>query len=184
MREITIIRDEDIGLDPKNSGKVTTTREAVRAILLDSDGKIGMIEATTGNYYKLPGGGVDEGESHEQALRRELIEEAGYEIEIKAELGYTIEYRCQWPKFPRSGLEQYSYCYVARAGTFVGAAPEEDEAADGFELVWLELDEAIKRLANVIPHTSAGSDEYDMQFYTLRERLILEAYKQSIRSNS
>lgn len=177
MQQIAIIKDEDFGLDPTRSSTVKNEREAVRAVLLDDQGRIGLIEATLGGYYKLPGGGIDAGELREQALRRELIEEAGYEIEIIDKLGYTVEYRCQWPKHPESGLKQTSYCYVVRATRNIGAAPEVDEAADGFELVWLDIDEAISRFDTVVPHKSEGSEAYDMVFYTRREKLILEYYQ-------
>lgn len=44
------------------------------------------------NYYKLPGGGVDEGESMEETLERELAEEAGAKhIEIYDEIGEIEE---------------------------------------------------------------------------------------------
>lgn len=141
-------------------------------------GKVGLIEATKGGYYKLPGGGIDKGETKEQALRRELIEEAGYEIGNINEFGYTVEYRCQRPQFPESGLRQVSYCYVVEAREYVGAALEEDEALDGFELVWMDIDEAIAKVSSVVPHQAGGSDLYGMQFYTLREKLILESYRQ------
>ena len=46
---------------------------AVRAVII-RDGKIAMQRAKAG-YYKILGGGVDEGESYEDALVREVREE-------------------------------------------------------------------------------------------------------------
>ena len=40
-------------------------------------------DGTIRDYYVIPGGKIEENESHEEALRREIKEELGIEIEIK-----------------------------------------------------------------------------------------------------
>ena len=40
-------------------------------------------DGTVRDYYVTPGGKIEEDESHEEALRREIKEELGIEIEIK-----------------------------------------------------------------------------------------------------
>lgn len=54
-------------------------REAVRALLLDPHDRLLMVrfEFPGGTRWALPGGGLDDGETHEDALRRELDEELG-----------------------------------------------------------------------------------------------------------
>lgn len=56
-------------------------RRAVRAIVV-RDGKILLIHRNKfgSEYYTLPGGGIDAGETAEQALKREVQEECGFTV--------------------------------------------------------------------------------------------------------
>jgi 8-oxo-dGTP diphosphatase len=54
-------------------------------IVLIQEDKVALIERHRGglDYYVFPGGGVDEGETAEQAAIRETMEELGVEVAIK-----------------------------------------------------------------------------------------------------
>jgi 8-oxo-dGTP diphosphatase len=54
-------------------------REAVRAVVLDPRDRVLLVRLEFAHWagWAMPGGGVDEGETDEAALRRELAEEAG-----------------------------------------------------------------------------------------------------------
>ncbi len=62
-------------------------RRTLKAVVVDERGRT----LTFGPY--LLGGGVEEGESDEQAIAREMLEEAGIEVEISKPLGRVIGYR-------------------------------------------------------------------------------------------
>ena len=58
----------------------------VRAVVLDPDNKVFLVKHTYVSGWYLPGGGVDHGETMEQAMRRELKEEGDIDLTGEAEL--------------------------------------------------------------------------------------------------
>ena len=58
---------------------------SVRAIVLREDHVLVM--RNLDGTHIVPGGRVEEGETHEETLRRELVEEAGVEIEVGTRIG-------------------------------------------------------------------------------------------------
>lgn len=142
-------------------------REAARAVVFDSEGKIALLYVATKNYYKLPGGGLEGGEDRLVALERECVEEIGCDIEVLEEIGLTVEHR------KMSNLKQISYCYLGRVRG-EKSAPQftEKETTDGFEIVWLSYEEALHKLATSVATSPEG------EFYIVpRDRLILEKAK-------
>lgn len=177
MNLIAEIDDSTIGLDTSESVPVTKDRYAVRAVVVDDNDRICLVWAKNAGYYKLPGGGVDEGETNEAALIREVAEETGYQCEIVAELGRIVEYRCQDPKYLRSGLKQISDCYVARVIRHVGSNLMDDELGDGFEPLWVDsANKAIELLKKVEFGATPYTTRYSIMFFEERERCILEEY--------
>jgi ADP-ribose pyrophosphatase YjhB (NUDIX family) len=58
----------------------------VRAVVLDAENRVFLVRHTYVSGWHLPGGGVDLGESMEQAMRRELKEEGDIDLTGAAEL--------------------------------------------------------------------------------------------------
>ena len=70
------------------------TRTAVRCLIFKDD-KICIIHVNKGNYYKLPGGGVEPEDPNDiVACQRESLEETGCEVVMRPELiAQTTEFR-------------------------------------------------------------------------------------------
>jgi 8-oxo-dGTP pyrophosphatase MutT (NUDIX family) len=139
-------------------------RQAARAVVFDNEGKVALLFVSKKNYHKLPGGGIEEGENIEEALRRECREEIGCEIKITGEIGRIIEYRPKWK------IRQESFCYSAEV---IGGKGEpsftEGEKELEFSILWTGMDEAIKILEEEKPEDYQGKFILDRELSFLRE---------------
>lgn len=54
-----------------------------------------MVHAKKFNYYKFPGGGIEPGECHEEALVRETLEETGLAVLPESIRAYGYVHRIQ-----------------------------------------------------------------------------------------
>jgi ADP-ribose pyrophosphatase YjhB (NUDIX family) len=163
MDPLLTIRDSDFGLDTPKP-QTYKERRAARALVYDRENKIALLHATKNGYHKLPGGGIETGENDIAALRRETLEEIGCNITDIKPLGAVEEYRDMFQ------VHQISYCYVAKLEGEKGAPHlEPDEAAEGFETVWVDLPEAIKIIEGEI-----GVELYEAKFMTTRDLALLK----------
>ena len=164
MRLLRTIRDTDLSFDFP-APTTYTERGSVRAIVYDTENDIALFHARKKSYHKLPGGGIQENENIESALRRELIEEIGCAVENIQELGMIEEYR------NGMGLHQLSYCFIANiAGEKGKPRLEQDEIEEGFEPEWMPLDIAIK----TIEREAEDTTHYEAKFMCLRDLTFLK----------
>jgi 8-oxo-dGTP pyrophosphatase MutT (NUDIX family) len=163
MNLIKTIRDKDIGVDSPVPSNYVKRREASRAIVFDKEKNIALLNVTKKNFHKLPGGGIEEGEDVEAALRREVLEEIGCSIENIRELGIVEEYRGKFE------LHQISYCFLADIRGEKGSPSfEGDEIEDGFQPVWVNFKDAIKTLEGEV-----NVEDYEGKFIHLRDLTLL-----------
>lgn len=136
-------------------------RKASRAVVFNEENKIAILNVSNDNYHKLPGGGIERDEDIITALRRELIEEVGVEVDVLDELGMIIEYRDNFKQL------QISYCYLCKVvGEYQETSFTEEEKNNGFILKWVSLNEAISILENDNPEKYMGKfiRERDLEF--------------------
>lgn len=119
-------------------------RKATRAIVFDNEGNVALLHVTKHNYYEVPGGGVEEGETLEEGCIRECKEEIGCVVEITGEVGRTLEYRKQLERINES------FCFTAKIVGEKGIPElQEDEIEMGTETIWVSKDKALELLRNI-----------------------------------
>ena len=119
-------------------------RFVVRA-LIEKDGLFAMQKGKSGEY-KIPGGGMDEGESIASALAREVLEETGLVLipESMETLGEILEVR--------RDIFDENLKYIAHSMHFACEVKDEvletsmteSEKEKGFQLAWVDIDTVIE----------------------------------------
>ena len=116
-------------------------------IILIHEGKLALIERHRQgrHYFAYPGGGVDEGETDEQAAIREAEEELGIRVKIVKKAAEIL----------RTGRRNQVYFLVdwvdGEFGTGTGEEYGEVDPFHGtYHPLWMPLEEILEK--NVVPH--------------------------------
>lgn len=129
-------------------------RRAARVVVIDPGGRTLLLKGhdparpQDDAFWFVPGGGIDEGESDEQAARRELNEEVGIAV---VELGPVRHRRQASFVFDGVDYEQTEVYFVAQVDTFVpdssGWTELERRCMLGFR--WWSVEE-LRRTADIV----------------------------------
>jgi len=139
------------------SGGFGARRRAARVVVLDPQDRILLINAVDParrdgpGWWEIPGGGIDPGETSEEAVRRELWEEAGIR---DAEIGPCVWVQSVQFTFAGWHFDQDEWVHVARCdGTASGPKGLEALEVLAFgEQRWWTLDELLAQQPRTIPY--------------------------------
>lgn len=163
----TIIYNDDY-LDKKDINKEV---KRAKAIIINS--KDELLLASTNNNYYLVGGHVEENESDEVCLHREILEETGIDLEIKDIRPYfVVEYLCK--DYPDVGdntnyIANYYVVKCDEVPNLDNVELTEGEKEGGFSLKYIHKDEVMNVLEeslnictkkNVVRDTIDAVSEY------------------------
>ena len=124
----------------------TFARPSARAVIL-RDGKVAMVHSRRFGYYKFPGGGIEAGETPEEAMIRETREETGLTVRRESVRPYGRVHRVQRSdRDPTERFVQDNYYYLCGAEEeTVAQALDAYEAGEGYTLEFVDPATAIAR---------------------------------------
>lgn len=119
---------EKIVVGEKLEGKKYDFRETCFGICV-KNGKMLLVKKK--DQYSFVGGGVEKEETHEECLKREFVEESGYELlEIKPFV--TID--CFWLAAGKWPLESLANFYIVKVGNKICEPTEEGHTPEEIDL--------------------------------------------------
>lgn len=150
-------------------------RTAVRAVVFRNSEML-LVHSLTNGDYKFPGGGEEEGEDHEDALRRELMEECGLTLKsVRGLIGTITEYdRAREDSKDFFKMDSFYYeCTVQDTGFGVQTL-DKYETELRFSPRWVTIEEAIAKNEEIMRSGKV------FPRWTKRDTLFLKYYAQNL----
>lgn len=162
------IKDSDIFENPFPEPESYTERPTAKGFVIDDEGKIALLNVHEGILFGLPGGGIEEKETPEQAFIRECEEEVGCTVEIIAKIGTVQQTR------NGSAKKYIIHYFVAKVVGEKGTPTTTEEAEKRVEFSWYSEEEVESLLGKQIPNISNG--EYPHNFNARTHLVAFEKY--------
>ena len=157
-------------MDKKDYANCTYSlvRDSARSIII-SDKKLAMIHSMTYDYYKFPGGGIENGEDPIAAMVRETREEAGLVVKPETIKEYGYVHRIQ--KSHRDATK----CFIQDNYYFLcdveeGSVPQSLDNYEAQELYTLEF---VDPEVAIMKNRSVKESPYDPSMFE-REIKVIE----------
>jgi 8-oxo-dGTP pyrophosphatase MutT (NUDIX family) len=119
------------GIDRSQINK-TQHKITARCVVVN-EGKVLAVHFLSTDHYNLPGGGIEKHETLEIGLKREVLEETGYQVIVLSESIIIMEY------YPESTWETHFFKCELTDSNQCSVTLTEEEISSGLTPVWIEL---------------------------------------------
>lgn len=154
MEQFLVLRDSDIFDNPLPEPEEYIVRPTVKGVVIDEEGNIGLLSIR--EQVGFPGGGVELGETFEEAFIRECDEEIGCLVEIVSTIGKAKQYRA------KDGKEYDLIYFVAKVVGEKGSPSTSQDDELGVQVVWFSEEKTKEILEKQIDEIEEF--EYARQF--------------------
>lgn len=148
--------------------KHTKTRIGCRGVVLQ-DGKLLACHEEKTDFWQLPGGGLEPGETLQECCAREVLEETGYIVKPKKQFLTLNEYYAEY-KY----VSHYFVCEIIGKGNLNRTSVEIER---GLVPQWVDTQDFLKIVRDYAAYAAVNEDKYGAY---LREHTALRAYLHSI----
>lgn len=161
-----IITDEDVFGNEKRIFESVSRYSSHGIVLCKDMESIAMVYNGRGGCYTLPGGGLETGETSEEAFIREIEEETGLVCGDISYLGYTEEHKAQ--------TSYFLYCnwFLAKEIGRGNVRFTENEVSKRLTYMKVPISEVKQHLQNSFDHCK----EYRRKFIQYRDLRVWEYY--------
>jgi ADP-ribose pyrophosphatase YjhB (NUDIX family) len=122
-------------LDDPNAPEANNLVPAASAIVVDGRGRILLHRRTDNEYWSIPGGAMEPGESIAETVVREVREETGIDVRVEKLLGVYSNPRHVVAYDDGEVRQQFSVCFLCTAVGGELTTSSETSEARFFELV-------------------------------------------------
>jgi len=170
-----LYRDNKKLLDLKNNKIIL--RNAVRAIII-KENRILMVFLEKTNEYKFPGGGVERDETVEEALKREVLEEVGCNVnKVLNKIGIITEYGIAMESENNIFKMISEYYSVNIDNNHFNQKLDDYEKELLFKPCWIEIEKAYRANKKLIDNECYSTP------WIKRETRVLEIINKDIKMN-
>lgn len=162
------IKDSDIFENPVPEPKEYKARPTVKGFVFDAEDKIALLCHPDEDYGLLPGGGMEEGETPEQAFIRECKEEIGCNIEILSKVGVALQ------QSARDSRLSENHFFVARVLGEKGVPTTKQDDEMHTIIKWMNVRDLEEQLRKQIAFTH--ENWYRRQFNSRTHYAALQKY--------
>lgn len=145
------------------------TKDAARTVIYDQNNLFALIDVKNGQYFKIPGGGIKNNETHLQAASREALEESGCEIKIIQKIGeskFTDEDK---------NIIHHSICFLAEKSKQIKDPEFDDwEKSQNMKIIWVNINQAINLFKNAKPQDNFSQkiNQRDFEFILKAKKIL------------
>ncbi|TDT69711.1 8-oxo-dGTP pyrophosphatase MutT (NUDIX family) [Hypnocyclicus thermotrophus] len=158
-----------------NLNGIVLFQKAVRGIIYKNN-KLLLIYSKINKDYKFPGGGMEINETEIDTLKREILEETGYNVTNYKKFGEIIEIDEPLDKSNYDIFKMHSVYYLCNVtNTISNLSLDEYEKELQFTPKWIDINNALKKNKIIL------NNNFNIPKWCKRETYVLEYLSNNIK---